>query len=99
MSFGLAATGATRRWAIVASAKGAPGARRGVEIKAADFSLDEIALLAGARELPFDTDAPLSASLRFALGENDRVVEASGEVALGAGYFRLDEPDHEPVLI
>ncbi len=99
MKFSLAATGATRRWAVVATAQGAPGARRVFEAQAKDFSLDEIALLGGLRNLPFDTDAPLSAQLRFALGENDRVVEANGGITVGAGYFRLDEPDYEPVMI
>jgi hypothetical protein len=99
MKFGLAANGATRRWAVVATAQGAPGARRVFEAKAQDFSLDEIALFGGLRNLPFDSDAPLSAELRFALGENDRVVEASGGVTVGAGYSRLDEPDYEPVMI
>jgi hypothetical protein len=99
MKFNLAATGATRRWAVVATAQGQPGARRVFEAKAQDFSLDEIALFGGLRNLPFDSDAPLSAQLRFALGENDLVAEASGGITIGAGYFRLDEPDFEPVII
>ncbi len=99
MKFNLAATGATRRWAVIATAQGLPGGRRVFEAKAQDFSLDEIALFGGLRNLPFDSDAPLSAQLRFALGENDLVAEASGGIAVGAGYFRLDEPDFEPVMI
>jgi len=99
MKFNLAATGATRRWAVVATAQGLPGGRRVFEAKAQDFSLDEIALFGGLRNLPFDSDAPLSAQLRFALGENDLVAEASGGITVGAGYFRLDEPDFEPVMI
>jgi len=99
MKFNLAATGANRRWTLVATAQGQPGARRVFEAKAQDFSLDEIALFGGLRNLPFDSDAPLSAQLRFALGENDLVAEASGGITIGAGYFRLDEPDFEPVMI
>ncbi|MGA9824682.1 MAG: AsmA-like C-terminal region-containing protein [Methylocystis sp.] len=99
MKFSLAATGASRRWTVVATAQGVPGGRRAFEAKAQDFSLDEIALFGGLRNLPFDSDAPLSAQLRFALGENDLVAEASGGITVGAGYFRLDEPDFEPVMI
>jgi hypothetical protein len=99
MKFNLAATGANRRWTVVATAQGAPGGRRAFEAKAQDFSLDEIALFGGLRNLPFDSDAPLSAQMRFALGENDLVAEASGGITVGAGYFRLDEPDFEPVMI
>jgi hypothetical protein len=99
MKFNLAATGAIRRWAVVATAQGVPGGRRAFEAKAQDFSLDEIALFGGLRNVPFDSDAPLSAQLRFALGENDLVAEASGGITVGAGYFRLDEPDFEPVMI
>ncbi len=99
MKFNLAATGAARRWAVVASAQGLPGGRRVFEAKAQGFSFEEIALFGGLRNLPFDSDAPLSAQLRFALGENDLVAEASGGITVGAGYFRLDEPDFEPVMI
>ncbi len=99
MKFSLAATGATRRWAVVATAAGAPGERRVFDAGARDFSLDELELLAGLRYLPFDIDAPMSAQLHFALDVNDRVVEAEGGVHIGSGFFRLDEPDFEPVMI
>jgi hypothetical protein len=99
MKFSLAATGAARRWSVVATAKGVPGARRSFDAEARDFSLDDIALFGGMRKLPFDTDSPLSAELHFALGLGDRVVEASGMGRLGAGFFRLDEPDFEPVMV
>jgi len=97
--FTLAATGAARRWSIVATARGAPGARREFSAEAHDFSLDEVALLSASRNMRFDSDAPLSAHLRFALDPDDLVAEAKGGVAIGAGFFRLDEPEHEPVLI
>lgn len=99
MSFSLAATGASGRWSAEATAKGAPGSRRTLDARLRRLSLDEFALVGGLRSLPFDTDAPLSVDLHFALAGDDRVVEASGRFAAGRGFFRLEEPDHEPIMI
>ncbi|HMK88887.1 MAG TPA: DUF3971 domain-containing protein [Methylocystis sp.] len=95
----LAASGPERRFAVVATAEGSPGARRIFEARAQGFSLDEISLLAGVRSLPFDADTPLGAEVRLALSEAGRVVEASASAHAGPGFFRLSEPDHEPVMI
>jgi hypothetical protein len=97
--FSSAATGPLRRWTAVATARGAPGQKRSFDARLRDFSLDEIALAAGLRNLAFDTDAPISLSLHFALGTDDRVSEAKGAFGAGAGYFRLEDPDHEPIVI
>ena len=97
--FELAATGATRRWSLVGTTHGAPGTRREFEARAQEFTIDELALLGGWRNQRFDTDAALSAHLHFALDAEDRIADASGGVLVGPGYFRLDEPDHEPMLI
>jgi hypothetical protein len=99
MKFSLAARGAERRWALAATAKGRPGARRVFDAQAKNFSIDDIALLGGVRNLPFDSDAPLAAEIHFALSESDRVVEAKGSASVGRGFFRLSEPDFEPVMI
>lgn len=99
MSFSLAATGPSGRWSAEATAKGAPGSRRALDLELRRLSLDEIMLAGGIRSLPFDTDAPLSFSLHFALAEDGRVLEASGRFAAGEGFFRLEEPDHEPFMI
>jgi len=99
MKFSLSASGAARRWALVAAATGAPGARRVFDARAQDFSIDDIALLGSLRHPPFDSDAPFAAEIHFALSESGRVVEASGKAQVGAGFFRLNEPDHEPVMI
>jgi hypothetical protein len=99
MRFSLAATGPSRRWTAVATAKGAPGAERVFDAQLHDLSIDEIALVGGFRNMKFDTDAPLSFELHFALGGDDRVSAAKGSVKVGAGFFRLEDPDHEPVMI
>lgn len=99
MSFGLAATGSTRRWTAEATAHGLPGEKRIFDANIHDFSLDEVALVVGSRNLKFDSDSPLSAKLHFALDPGDRVLEAEGSLDVGAGYFRLEDPDFEPFLI
>jgi len=97
--FELAATGAARRWSLVGTTHGAPGTEREFEARAKEFTIDELALLGGWRNQRFDTDAALSAHLHFALDPENRIIDASGGVLAGPGYFRLDEPDYEPILI
>lgn len=99
MRFAAAATGAGRRWTALAAASGSPGGRREFAAQIRDASIDEIALAGGFRNLKFDTDAPLSLDGRFVLDRDDRLSEASGHFALGKGFFRLEEPDHEPVML
>ncbi|TLG74056.1 hypothetical protein FEV16_12460 [Methylocystis sp. B8] len=99
MRFSAAANGPSGRWTAVAVAKGAPGGRRDFHAQFRGLSIDEIALAGGFRTTRFDTDAPLSFDLQFALGAGDEILEASGQAEVGRGYFRFDEPDHEPVMI
>jgi len=99
MRFSAAADGPSGRWTAIAVAKGAPGGRRDFHAQLRDLSIDEISLAGGFRTTRFNTDAPLSLDLRFALGAGDEVMEASGQLEIGRGYFRFDEPDHEPVMI
>ena len=99
MRFSAAANGPSGRWTAIAVAKGAPGGRREFHAQFRDLSIDEIALAGGFRTARFDTDAPFSFDLQFALGAGDEVLEASGQAEVGRGYFRFDEPDHEPVMI
>ncbi len=99
MRFSAVANGPAGRWTATAVATGAPGGRREFRAQFRDLSIDEIALAGGFRTARFDTDAPFSFDLRFALGAGDEVLEASGQAEIGRGYFRFDEPDHEPVMI
>lgn len=99
VKFELSARGASRRWAAVATVKGGPGQRRMFDLALRDFSIDEIALAGGLRNLNFDMDAPLSLDMHASVASDDQVLEASGHVGVGAGFFRFDDPEHEPVLI
>ncbi|HEY8163512.1 MAG TPA: AsmA-like C-terminal region-containing protein [Methylocystis sp.] len=99
MRFNLAATGPSRRWSATAAAKGAPGKSRAFVAKLRNLSIDEIALVSGAHNPHFDTDAPFGADLSFSLSPDGIVLEATGGLEIGKGFFRLEEPDHEPVMI
>jgi hypothetical protein len=95
----LGATGSTGHVGAEVEAKGGLGERRTLDARLHSLSMEEIALAAGARTLPFDTDAPLSLDLHFALAGDGRVVEASGKLSVGEGFFRLEEPDAEPFML
>lgn len=99
MRFSLAATGPSRRWSVTAAAKGAPGRGRTLVAKLRNVTVDEISLVAGARNLHFDTDSPLGVDLSFSLSPDGIVLEATGGLEIGKGFFRLEEPDHEPVMV
>ncbi|KAF2989368.1 hypothetical protein MJC1_03518 [Methylocystis sp. MJC1] len=99
MRFSLAATGPSRRWSMTAAAKGAPGENRALSAKLRNVTIDEISLVAGARNLHFDTDAPLGVDLSFSLSPDGIVLGASGGLEIGKGFFRLEEPDYEPVMV
>jgi hypothetical protein len=99
MRFSLAATGPSGRWTATAAARGAPGQSRSFVARVRDLRIDEIALIGGFRTTGFDTDAPLGVDMSFSLSRDDIVLDAKGAFEIGKGFFRLDEPDHEPVMI
>jgi AsmA-like C-terminal region len=99
MRFGLSASGPSRRWTVTAAASGAPGQQRSFSARVRGLTVDEISLIGGFRAAGFDTDAPLGVDMSFSLSPSDIVLEAKGAVEVGKGFFRLDEPDHEPVMI
>ncbi|HUZ67878.1 MAG TPA: DUF3971 domain-containing protein, partial [Beijerinckiaceae bacterium] len=95
----LAADGPSGRWTLTASATGAPGTPRALDIDAQDLSIDEISLVGGLTHPGFDLDTPISARLHFALAPDGSFADASGRVALGSGFFHVDNPDAEPQQI
>lgn len=99
MSFSLAASGPSGRWTADALASGAPGDKRDFRASVRDLSIDEISLFGGFRTTRFDTDAPLAMDLDFTLAPNDDILRAAGRLDIGKGFFRLEERDHEPVMI
>jgi hypothetical protein len=90
------ARGSAGRWSIDATARG--GDARMVSLSARDLSLDDM-LLIHAGHPPFDADMPISFKVDARLSADSAIQALQGRFALGAGYFKLDDPDHEPFLI
>ena len=65
---------------------------------ARDLSLDDV-LLIHARRPPFETDMPISFKVEARVAANSAIQALQGRFSLGAGYFKLDDPDHEPFLV
>ncbi|MGJ0510079.1 MAG: AsmA-like C-terminal region-containing protein [Methylocystis sp.] len=99
MRFSLGATGPAGRWLATAAARGEPGRPRSFEARVRGLTLEEISLIGGFRPSGFDTDAPLGIDMSFSLSPDNIVLDAKGAFEVGKGFFRLDEPDHEPVMI
>ncbi|MGO4869001.1 MAG: DUF3971 domain-containing protein [Roseiarcus sp.] len=92
----VSARGPAGRWSVDATAVG--GDAREVSLAARDLSLDDV-LLMHASHLPFDADMPISFKIDARLAANSAIQALQGRFALGAGYFKLDDPDHEPFLV
>lgn len=99
MRFSLGATGPSGRWLATASATGEPGNPRSFVAHVRGLTIDEISLIGGFRASGFDTDSPLAVDMSFSLSPDNIIHDAKGAFEVGKGYFRLDEPDHEPVMI
>ncbi|WP_245501146.1 DUF3971 domain-containing protein [Lichenibacterium minor] len=95
----VAADGPAGRWSLSARAAAEADGTRRLTVSADNLSLDEITLAGGLKSLGFDFDMPVAAHLDLRVGPGGEIAAASGTFALGAGYFKLDDPDHEPMLI
>ena len=96
---GISAQGPSQRWSISAQATGIPGEARHFQVDAKNFSQDEFQLLMGSRNPGFETDSAVSADLKIGLNANNSVSEAVGRIEVGPGFFRLEDPDQEALLI
>jgi hypothetical protein len=90
------AKGPQGRWSVEARAQGGP--ERMVSLVAHDLDYDDMRLF-NANRPPFEADMPISFRLDARLGDNSSIDSLQGRFTLGAGYFKLDDPDHEPFLI
>ena len=90
------ARGPAGRWSLSAHAR--DGATRSLRVEARDFSLDDI-LLVDAQRPPFESDMPISFKLDATLTRDAAIASLQGGFSLGAGYFKLADPDHEPFLV
>ena len=95
-SISVGAKGPQGRWSVEAQAHG--GAERTVSLTARDLDFDDVRLF-NANRPPFEADMPISLRLEAKLGANSAIETMGGRFTLGAGYFKLDDPDHEPFFI
>ncbi|MGI3902310.1 MAG: AsmA-like C-terminal region-containing protein [Janthinobacterium lividum] len=95
----VAADAPNGRWSLEAHASAQPDGGKLLTVDAANLSLDEITLAGGLKSLGFDFDLPVSANLAIKLAADGQIDSAKGTFSLGSGYFKLDDPDHEPLLI
>ena len=95
----VAADGPAGRWSLEAHAGLQPDGAKLLTVQANGLSLDEITLAGGLKSLGFDFDMPVAAKVAIRLAADGQIDTAKGTFSLGAGYFRLDDPDHEPLLI
>ena len=99
VTLSVAADGPGGRWSLLARAAAEADGVKVLTVEADNLSLDEITLAGGLHGVGFDFDMPVSARLTIRLGADGEIDTAKGSFSLGAGYFKLDDPDHEPLLI
>ena len=92
----ISARGPSGPWRIAARASA--GAGRKLTLEGRDLALHDILMVSAARP-PFETDMPLSFSLNAEVDADGALRSAEAAFAAGAGYFKLDNPDHKPLLI
>jgi uncharacterized protein DUF3971 len=92
----ISALGPAGRWSVAIRARGI-GARA-LSVEAKDLNLDDIFLATG-RKAPFTATMPISAKVDVDLAADRSLAAMSGDFTLGAGYFKLDDPDHKPLLV
>ncbi len=95
----MSAQGPSQRWRIEAKASGRPGAERHFQIDVNDLSQEELQLVAGTRALGFDSDMPVSLNFKIGLTPGGVLSEAAAHFDFGSGFFRLEDPDQEPLLV
>lgn len=95
----LAADGPTGRWTLDAHAIRSDADVKVLDVVVKNLSLDVITLAGGLHDVGFDFDMPISANVSVRIGPGGRLDQATGRFELGSGYFKLDDPDHEPLLV
>jgi hypothetical protein len=88
--------GPAGRWSVAINAQGE--GLHSLSIDAHDLDLGDI-FVASGRQAPFEATMPISAKVEVELADDKSLAAMRGRFGLGAGYFKLDDPDHEPFLI
>ena len=92
----MSALGPAGRWSVAMEAQGV--GLHSLSLEAHDLNLDDF-LLASGRKVPFEATMPVSAKINIELAADKSLAAMSGRFGLGAGYFKLDDPDHQPFLV
>jgi len=92
----ISATGPSGPWSLAVQALG--GDAKTLTLEARDMSFADVLLLSG-RAAPFEADMPISFKLNLQTSADNAITDLNGRFSLGAGYFKLDDPEHEPFLI
>ena len=95
----ISARGPNGRWQVEGTTQGRPGEKQMLDLDFRDLTFDEISLVAGLRDPGFDFDMPMTSRVQIELAEDGRLSRADGHFGIGAGFFFLRDPDHEPVQI
>lgn len=93
------ADGPAGRWTVSARIRKAPDGSQSAHLTAEHLSMDELMLAGGLRRVGMDTDMPLSVTLDVGLSPAGALAKADGDLSFAAGYFHLDDPDHEPAMV
>ena len=95
----LAADGSAGRWSASVSGSHGTDGRRALDIKLSNITLEELRSVPGLRDPGFDTDLPLSSRLDVVLDSSGSLAGLDLQAEFGAGVFKLDDPDHEPLFV
>ena len=95
----LSADGPAGRWTAIVSGARQTNGRRALALEVRNLSLDELRSVPALRDRNLDTDLPMTASLNVSYDPAGALAGLNGALDFGRGYFRLDDPDHEPVMV
>ena len=95
----MAVDGPSGRWKAALRAGADAQRQRSLNFEFDDLSLDDIALLAGQRATGFVLDTPITLQMEVVLDGAGKISGGKGRVALGAGIFKPDDKDSEPILV
>ena len=98
-SMSISADGTAGRWALSVQGSRYSDARRALSVSVNNLDIDDLRMVPGLRDPGFDTDMPISANAAFGLDEHGALAVARGHLALGSGFFRIHDPDHEPMQV
>lgn len=95
----VSADGAAGRWSATVRGAREAGGHRSMAMTVQNLTLDDMRMVPALRDPGFDTDLPIDADIDVKLDEAGDLDDVNGRVDLGSGYFKLADPDHEPVMI